>query len=251
MLSWDADTYDRHAVPHVRWGQQTLARLSLSGTETVLDFGCGTGRDVVRLLDALPNGRVIAVDGSPVMLARLRQRLAHRLERVEIIQADLRQPLPVVTPVDAVMSVATLHWLPDHEAVFSHIATVLRSGGRFAAEAGGEGNLAAVLAAVARARPDLRHITEPARNRRTFAGVAETARNLERAGFIDIDVDLVTNSMSVPVDMFETVLATVVLVPEVSALPAAERPAFVRAVADAIGQPVIDWVRLRLSATRS
>jgi trans-aconitate 2-methyltransferase len=251
MLSWDADAYDRHALPHVRWGRDTLGRLCLSGTETVLDFGCGTGRDVERLLDALPNGRVIAVDGSPVMLARLRQRLAHRLDRVEIVQADLRQPLPVGTPVDAVMSVATLHWLPDHKTVFSHIATVLRSRGRFAADAGGAGNLAAVLAAVVRARPDLRHITEPARDRRTFAGVAETARNLKLAGFVDIDVDLVADPMTVPVDMFETLLATVVLVPEVSALPAVERPAFVRAVADEIGQPVIDWVRLRLSAIRS
>ncbi|MBX6752135.1 MAG: class I SAM-dependent methyltransferase [Micromonosporaceae bacterium] len=207
MLSWDADAYDRHAVPHVRWGRQTLGRLRLSGTETVLDFGCGTGRDVELLLDVLPHGRVIAVDGSPAMLARLRQRLADRLARVEVVQADLRQPLPVATPVDAVMSVATLHWLPDHKTVFSHIATVLRSGGRFAAEAGGAGNLAAVLAAVARARPDLRHVTEPARSRRTFAGVAETVRNLALAGFGDIDVDLVADPMAVPIDMFESLVA--------------------------------------------
>ena len=250
MLSWDADAYDQHALPHDRWGNQTIGRLCLSGTETVLDFGCGTGRDVARLLDVLPRGRVIAVDGSPDMLARLRRRLAHRLDHIDIIQTDLRQPLPLATLVDAVMSVATLHWLPDHKAIFSHIATVLRSGGRFAAEAGGAGNLAAVLAAVARARPDLRHITGPARDRRTFADVAETARNLTLAGFVDIDVDLVADPMTVPVDLFETFLATVVLVPEVSALPAPERPAFVRAVADEVGQPVIDWVRLRLSATR-
>lgn len=250
MLSWDAHAYDQYALPHDRWGLEILGRLCLSGTETVLDFGCGTGRDVARLLDVLPGGRVIAVDGSPDMLARLRHRLADRLDRIDIIQADLRQPLPVAQPVDAVISVATLHWLPDHETVFSNIATVLRSGGRFAAEAGGVGNLDAVLTAVARARPDLRPVTKPARDLRTFAGVTETIRNLRLAGFVDVEVELVADPMSVPADMFETLLATVVLVPEVSAMTAAERPAFVRAVADELGQPVIDWVRLRLFATR-
>jgi trans-aconitate 2-methyltransferase len=250
MLSWDAEAYDQHALPHVRWGRETLTRLCLSGTETVLDFGCGTGRDVERLLDALPYGRVIAVDGSPVMLARLRQRLAHRLDRVDVIQADLRYPLPVATPVDAVMSVATLHWLPDHATVFSHIAAVLRPGGRFVAEAGGTGNLAAVLAAVARARPDLRHVTAPARQRRTFAGVEETIRNLTVAGFVEVQVDLAADPMPVPAERFESVLASIVLVPELSALPPGERPAFLRAVAAEIGEPVIDWVRLRISATR-
>jgi trans-aconitate 2-methyltransferase len=249
-VPWDAEAYDQHALPHVRWGLETLKRLCLSGTETVLDFGCGTGRDVARLLDALPHGRVIAVDGSPVMLARLRQRLAHRLDRVEIIQADLRRPLPVATPVDAVMSVATLHWLPDHATVFSHIAAVLRPGGRFVAEAGGAGNLAAVLAAVARARPDLAHLTAPARQRRTFAGVDETIRNLTAAGFVKIEAELAADPMPVPAETFEDVLASIVLVPELSALPVAERPGFLRAVAAEIGEPVVDWVRLRLAATR-
>lgn len=250
MLSWDAQQYDLHALPHDRWGLETVKRLSLTGTETVLDFGCGTGRDVVRLLDVLPEGRVIAADGSPDMLARLRSRLGHRLDRVDIIQADLRDRLPV-TQVDAVISVATLHWLPDHQSVFSNIVTILRSGGRFSAEAGGAGNLAAVMAAVSRARPDLRADALPAHQRRNFAGTDETIRRLARAGFDEIQVELVADPMPVPAQTLEAVLSAVILVPELAALPTAERPGFVRAVAKELGEPIIDWVRIRILATRS
>lgn len=249
LLPWDAGSYDVHALPQDRWGLETLHRLKLVGTERVLDFGCGTGRDVDRLLDALPNGRVVAVDGSPEMLARLRQRIGHRLHRVEIVSADLRDRLPV-TPVDAVMSVATLHWLPDHATVFSNIAAVLRPGGRFAAEAGGAGNLAAVLAAVARADPQLREVTSLARAQRKFAGVAETERRLAIAGFTGIHVELVADPMTVPADILEDFLASVILVPELTRIRAPQRAAFVRAVANEIGESLIDWVRLRLTAIR-
>lgn len=92
LLEWDARAYDQLPLPHQRWGSETIHRLRLAGDETVLELGCGTGRDAGLLLDALPNGRVIAVDGSEQMLAQLRRRLADRMDRVTVVHADLRQP---------------------------------------------------------------------------------------------------------------------------------------------------------------
>ena len=78
------------------------------------------------------------------MLAQLRTRLANDLDRVEVVHADLRKLLPLNKPVDAVLSVATLHWLPDHARLFTDIASMLRPGGQFVAEAGGHGNITTV-----------------------------------------------------------------------------------------------------------
>jgi trans-aconitate 2-methyltransferase len=239
---WDALSYDVYALPHDRWGRETVLRLNLAGDETALDFGCGTGRDVARLIDLLPHGRVVAVDGSAEMLSRLRERLAGRLDSVDVVQTDLREPLPGIT-VDAVLSVATLHWLPDHAATFAHIAAVLRSGGRLAAEAGGRGNLSNLLRA-------LEHVGGPRSDTRHFAGVDETVRHLRAAGFIDVEVDLVADPMELEPDLLERFLATILLVPELAALPVTEHNAFVRAVAKSMTDPVIDWVRLRLAAVR-
>ena len=96
LLEWDAQSYDALPLPHKRWGPHTIGRLRLAGGETVADVGCGTGRDAGHLLQLLPAGRVLAIDGSQQMLAQTRSRLAAagQADRVEIIQADLRDPAP-------------------------------------------------------------------------------------------------------------------------------------------------------------
>jgi trans-aconitate 2-methyltransferase len=245
LREWDATTYDSLPLPHLRWGRRTLDRLSFAGDETVLEAGCGTGRDTEALLGRLPRGRVIAVDGSARMLDRLRARLAGRLDRVRAIQADLTRPLPVDEPADAAFSVATFHWIHDHDALFANIARVLRPGARFAADCGGKGNVAKVRAAV----EDV--LGEPAETWH-FAGAEETRERLERAGFTDVDVELVPDPARLePGAQFHSFLATVVLGAQLDRLPPAEHDAFVDAVATRLGEPVVDYVRLVFTAERA
>jgi len=49
--------------------------LRLTGAETVVDFGAGTGMYSLPLGNAAPLGRVLAVDEQPAMLERLRAKL--------------------------------------------------------------------------------------------------------------------------------------------------------------------------------
>ena len=87
---WDAAGYDALPLPHEQWGQRLLATLPLTGDETVLDVGAGTGRDTAALLDRLPRGHVVAVDGSAAMLDRLRGRLAGAdPARLTVLRANL------------------------------------------------------------------------------------------------------------------------------------------------------------------
>ncbi|MDN3351387.1 class I SAM-dependent methyltransferase [Actinomadura sp. DC4] len=245
LREWDATTYDSLPLPHLRWGRRTLGRFSFAGDETVLEAGCGTGRDTEALLDALPRGRVIAVDGSARMLDRLRERLAGRLDRVEAIQADLTEPLPVGAPADAAFSVATFHWIHDHDALFAGIARALRPGATFAADCGGKGNIAHVRAAVEDvlgAPTDIWH----------FAGAEETRERLERAGFTDVRAELVPDPARLePGEQFDSYLRTVVLGAHLDRVPPAEHDAFVSAVAERLAEPVVDYVRLEFSAKRA
>jgi trans-aconitate 2-methyltransferase len=245
LREWDATTYDSLPLPHLRWGRRTLERFSFAGDETVLEAGCGTGRDTEALLGALPRGRVIAVDGSARMLERLRTRLAGRLDRVEPIQADLTEPLPIAAPADAAFSVATFHWIHDHDALFANIAQALRPAARFAADCGGKGNVAAVRAAVEDVLggpTDIWH----------FAGAEETRARLERAGFTDVEAALVPDPARLePGAQFHSYLRTVVLGAHLDRIPPAEHEAFVAAVAERLGEPVVDYVRLVFSAKRA
>jgi len=242
---WDAKTYDSLPLPHQQWGLRTLGRLSPAGDERVLDAGCGTGRDTARLLDMVPRGHVVAVDGSQRMLEQLRTRLADRLDRVDVIHGDLTEPLPVGTPVDAITSVATFHWIADHEGLFANLAAVLRPGGRFVAECGGLGNVATVSAAV----HDVLGENPSVWN---FAGVEETEKRLRAAGFTEIEVNLTPDPARLePGEQLWSYLATVVLGGHLAGLPEDRHEEFVTSVAARLPEPVVDYVRLNISAHRA
>lgn len=248
LLEWDARSYDELPLPHRRWGADLIAGLRLAGDETALDLGCGTGRDAQRLLARLPRGRVIAVDGSRRMLDRLRSRLGWAGDRLIVLHADLREPMRLPEPVDVALSVATLHWLPDHDTVFRGVGRALRPGGRFVAEAGGRGNVAGVLRAIAEVTG--RDVGHAARFW-NFAGVDETVARLRRAGFTDVRVELVPDPARLERgDQLEAFLGTVVLGAHLAELPVEQRRPFVAAIADRLPEPVVDYVRLRIDAVR-
>jgi trans-aconitate 2-methyltransferase len=240
---WDAATYDRIADPQARWGNEVLDRLPLRGDERVLDAGCGSGRVTERLAERLPNGSVVALDMSPAMLAEARRRLGRFGDRIEFVAADLGAPLPI-EPVDAILSTATFHWVPDHDALFRNLAAVLRPGGRVVAQCGGVGNVAtfaAVMSDLGLSRPgDV-----------VFATPNETADRLAASGFVDIRTWLTEEPTTFEAgEPFESFLATVCLRPYLDRLPIEERAAFVDEVARRMPGPVLDYVRLNMSAVR-
>lgn len=241
---WDATTYDSLPLPHHRWSERTLRHLELEGHETIVDAGAGTGRDVPALVQRLPRGRVIALDGSEAMLQQLRTVHSAHLDQVTAVRADLDERWPLTEEVDAVYSVATFHWIHDHERLFSHVAEVLRPGGQFVAECGGHGCVARVRAAIADVlgRPaDATH----------FADVGETVARLESAGFRDVHVDLIQDPTRLePGEQLITYLGAVVLGPYLDEMPETEHRAFVGAVVARLDEPVVDYVRLNLRARR-
>jgi trans-aconitate 2-methyltransferase len=241
---WNAATYDRVADPHVRWGDDVLSRLRLAGTERVLDAGCGSGRVTERLLGRLPRGRVVALDRSPTMLREAARRLGPAGGRVVLVCADLGRPLPLGAPVDAVLSTATFHWIPDHEALFRHLAAGLLPGGQLVAQCGGAGNIASVVEA-------LRRVGDDWPGPWTFATAEETRARLEGAGFRRAEVWLQPEPVPLePGEPLETFLETVCLGAHLERLPAGERRAFVRDVAARLPRPEIDYVRLNIVAER-
>jgi len=242
---WDARTYDRVADPMTRWGAAVLERLPLSGVERVLDAGCGSGRVTELLAARLPHGRVVALDGSPAMIEAARERLAPFGERVEFVVADLGLPLPLDAPVDAILSTATFHWVPDHDALFANLATVVRAGGWLVAQCGGVGNIDSVrrvLATIGDGWQGSAHYETP----------LATVSRLDASGFVDIECWLTDEPTWFDAgEPFETYLRTVILGSHLERIPPAEHAAFVHEVATRLPEPVIDYVRLNIIARRS
>ena len=144
---WNAADYDRTNAGIIALGLEVADRLALTGDETVLDAGAGTGAVSQRVAERLPRGRVIALDAAPAMVEFARSRFADA-ENVEVIQADLQSFDLGGRLVDAVLSTATFHWIKDHAALWRNLRAVMRDGAQLAAQCGGQGNIESVLSVV-------------------------------------------------------------------------------------------------------
>jgi len=246
---WNADSYDVVSTPQQKWGAAVLGRLELRGDEQVLDAGCGTGRVTQQLLDRLPDGFVVAVDGSPSMAAAARARLDPA--RVEVVCCDLLE-LSLGRELDAAISTATFHWIADHDLLFARIRECLRRGAAFVAQCGGHGNIDGVR------RLADRIATDPA-YAAYFAGwpapwhyatPEETRLRLEAAGF-EVDRCWLEPAPVRPPRPREF-LGTVICAAHLERLPAELRDRFLDAVLDGLGpDPVLDYVRLNWDARAS
>lgn len=244
---WDGQSYDRISGPMETLGREVLARLDLRGNEVVLDAGCGSGRITEALIERLPRGRVIAVDGSASMVAAARKRLAD--VDVDVRQGDLLE-LELEQPLDAILSTATFHWIADHELLFRRLRAALRPGGRLVAQCGGEGNIDVLRGkanAVLAREPYAEHFRDW-RAPWNYAAPGETRERLLDAGFAQAECWL-TPAPQEPEHPREF-LATIVLGPHVQQLPVALREPFMDDVLAELGEPVVvDYVRLNIDAT--
>jgi len=121
---------ERRQIP---WTDVVDFEKSLPRRQTVLELGCGSGRNAVHF--ALAGHRVIALDFSRGMLDRARARVKEKsvASHVSLIQADVAAPPVKDSSVDVCLYVAALHHLPArHDRIRSleELARCLRQGGR-------------------------------------------------------------------------------------------------------------------------
>jgi len=99
--------------------------------ETVVDLGCGRGRDVLRAAALVgPDGRATGVDASAEMLAQAAQ--APRVPpNAAFVRGDLGATGLPSGQATLVISNCAINHAPDKGAVYREIFRLLRPGGRF------------------------------------------------------------------------------------------------------------------------
>lgn len=120
------DKEDASAIAELRLCQE----LGLDRESTVLDMGAGTGQFAIAA--AAVCERVIAVDVSPIMLARLQAKIAEAaLSNIELVQAGFLTYQHQGPPADLVYSRYALHHLPDAWKALAlvRLRRALRAGG--------------------------------------------------------------------------------------------------------------------------
>jgi trans-aconitate 2-methyltransferase len=255
---WNSSEYHRLSGPQVSWGKKVLARLQLRGDETLLDAGCGTGRLTADLLEALPHGRVVALDVSQNMLRSAREFLQPQFgKRTQFVTADLPD-LPFENTFDGIVSTAAFHWILDHDRLFRNLHRALRPGGWLQAQCGGGANIAhlrermASLAASPPFAPYLADFPSPW----FFQNSESAADTLRRAGFIEIETSLEPASTVMEGRrQYQEFVRTVIVRAHLDRLPDQDlRDQYVSQLADLAAEDsppfLLDYWRLNLAAKK-
>ena len=110
-----------------------VERLGLIDGQSVLEIGCGTGRNLRFLREAVgARGLASGVDVSPGMLARAQRTISrHGWRNVRLIEQDA-STLSLDGPVDSVYFSLSYSVLPDRDATLDRAWEALRRGGRLA-----------------------------------------------------------------------------------------------------------------------
>lgn len=127
---WDPRQYNRFDAQRDRAALDLLVRLpeELDPAE-IWDLGCGTGQHAALLKRRHPHAAVHGLDSSTAMLEQARALSAD----VDWSVGDIASWAPD-RPADLILANASLQWLPDHTALFAHLAGALAPGGLLAVQ---------------------------------------------------------------------------------------------------------------------
>jgi len=153
---WNPALYEAKNAFVFHLAEDILAKLAARAGESILDLGCGTGQLTDRL--ASQGTQVTGLDASVEMLTQARTNYPN----VSFVQGDVRT-FRLNQRFDAIFSNAALHWVAEHDQVARSVFYHLKPGGRFVAELGGKGNLAAMIEAVEGVLSDRYQMTCPSR----------------------------------------------------------------------------------------
>lgn len=178
---WSAADYAKNGRFVQEMAGAVFAMLAPKPGERILDLGCGDGALTEEIKAAGAN--VLGVDLSDELLA------VARMKGLTVRKMD-GHALDFVSQFDAVFSNAALHWMRKPKLVIAGVHRALCSRGRFVAELGGHGNVAAIataMRAVSRVRNGDPSLLAPW----FFATVEEYSRLLTEAGFSVKEIALV------------------------------------------------------------
>lgn len=245
--TWDAAAYAANGRFVADMAGEVFTMLAARSGERILDLGCGDGALTEKI--AATGADVTGCDADDSMLVAAAERGLHT------VNADMRA-LPFKGVFDAVFSNAALHWVRQQAEVLHGVHAALKPGGRFVAEMGGLGNIAAIRVALA-ATLNPYGIDAEAEAASMFPSVEVYRQLLQSAGFRVDEIALVPRPtpLRTGMDQWLRTFRGGVL----NHLPTPERESVI-AKTVALLQPVLcdskanwwaDYVRLRFHAVRS
>src|SRR6202043_3126131 len=136
MYRWQRHIYDGTRRYYLLGRDLLIARLQPTAGASVLEIGCGTGRNLVHAAGRYPDARFFGIDVSTEMLTSAISAISRRgmTDRIRVAHGDGTrfdpQNLFGIASFDHVMISYSLSMIPDWRRVLQAAASRLKPGGR-------------------------------------------------------------------------------------------------------------------------
>ncbi len=129
-LFYDELTLLLSGFTYNRFIKDAISKINLGISDTVLDFGCGTGKNLC-IMRNYTQGLIVGFDTSKYMIKQAKKRCKNI--NTHIFYHDIRKPNPFIDLFDVVFISFVLHGFIDKERdmIISNAFNSLNSNGRF------------------------------------------------------------------------------------------------------------------------
>jgi trans-aconitate 2-methyltransferase len=128
MTEWNAPEYARISALQATMAEEALSLLTISGTESILDVGCGNGKITAEIAARAPQSRVVGIDASTDMVSFAASQNKDRQSNLSYAVADASY-LPFNHEFDLVVSFNALHWIPNQALALQSIRSAIKQNG--------------------------------------------------------------------------------------------------------------------------
>ena len=133
-FEFDAKKYKKASAHQRQWGRKLIGDLNLTGSERILDLGCGDGGITAELAELVADGFVLGIDASEGMIESAHKAGNLRFDLMDIDAINFEDEFNIV------FSNATLHWVKDHSRLLANLYKSLKAEGILRFNFAGEGN---------------------------------------------------------------------------------------------------------------
>ena len=125
---WSPEQYARFAAERRQPFDDLVALIEPRPRMRIVDLGCGTGELTRELHASLGADETVGVDSSETMLLKAGH---FEGEMLRFEKGDI-EAFVTDRPYDLIFSNAALHWVPDHEQLFTRLTSFLARDGQLA-----------------------------------------------------------------------------------------------------------------------